>query len=418
MKGCSKLGKLSNRLDNKKNDENSKNYSKKVDDSKTYFDNTKKYAETYEDPQEILKNAKIASWLKKNGYFNNGDEVSTETAEGSGNGKLFGIDDYKGPDETITRNPWTPGNGPFSSGIRAKIVSCSKWDDLILKVCTARKIDPMLGKITMMLESSGNPDETSWDYAKSLGLMQITPANDEDRAKLKEPEYNMSRFADFCDAKAAMAKANGMEPTIFNVAWFYNGFAPNGKLYATALSEIYKGFGLNPNNSYNVAQGVKAGGGGNSAGGTAGSDGDFGFVSPFLGKAVTVTSEVGERDNPTGGGRQGHKGMDLVVGTTGEPVHASNDGTVSVACRDGVGGGYGNYVDINHGNIKGTTYITRYGHMNSVAVNVGQKVKRGDKVGEMGSTGDSTGPHLHFEVRLNEPYGEYRSARRYMKIPG
>ena len=73
---------------------------------------------------------------------------------------------------------------------------------------------------------------------------------------------------------------------------------------------------------------------------------------------------------------------------------AADGGTVTTA---GVKGGYGNCVMIDHGN----GYYTLYGHMSSIAVSLGQAVSKGDTVGYVGSTGVSTGPHLHFEIRVN-----------------
>ncbi len=81
----------------------------------------------------------------------------------------------------------------------------------------------------------------------------------------------------------------------------------------------------------------------------------------------------------------------------GASIVAANSGTVIMACTDGRGGGYGNYVVIDHGNGKSTLY----GHLSSVSVSRGQKVGKGQKIGNAGSTGFSTGPHLHFEYRVN-----------------
>jgi murein DD-endopeptidase MepM/ murein hydrolase activator NlpD len=75
-------------------------------------------------------------------------------------------------------------------------------------------------------------------------------------------------------------------------------------------------------------------------------------------------------------------------------VHATADGTVKVAGWDG---GYGNLVEIDHGN----GLSTRYGHLSHINVKVGQKVKIGQVIGEIGSTGRSTGPHLHYETRID-----------------
>jgi len=96
------------------------------------------------------------------------------------------------------------------------------------------------------------------------------------------------------------------------------------------------------------------------------------------------------------GGRWGrlHAGVDL-AGTYGSPIYATADGVVTHA---GWENGYGNMVEITHPyGLK-----TRYGHMSAVKVSVGQKVSRGDRIGDMGSTGRSTGTHLHYEVRVGD----------------
>jgi murein DD-endopeptidase MepM/ murein hydrolase activator NlpD len=88
-----------------------------------------------------------------------------------------------------------------------------------------------------------------------------------------------------------------------------------------------------------------------------------------------------------------HTGIDL-RGDAGEPVRATASGNVTIAGRQG---GYGNMVEIDHGN--GLT--TRYGHLSEVDVKVGQIVRIGEVIGKIGSTGRSTGPHLHYETRIN-----------------
>lgn len=114
-----------------------------------------------------------------------------------------------------------------------------------------------------------------------------------------------------------------------------------------------------------------------------------------------ITSDYGYRISPGGGvGSTNHKGIDI-GGEYGEPVVAAADGVVTYA---GWGDGYGYYVEIDHGG--GLT--TGYGHNQEVAVAVGQEVKRGDTVAYCGSTGHSTGPHVHFEVCMNgEPQPPY-----------
>ncbi len=95
------------------------------------------------------------------------------------------------------------------------------------------------------------------------------------------------------------------------------------------------------------------------------------------------------------GGYRGHVGVDLTMsGAYGKPVYASAGGTVISA---GWSGGYGKMVKIRHSN----GYVTYYAHMSSIKVSVGQTVSQGQQVGAIGSTGNSTGPHLHFELRIN-----------------
>lgn len=109
------------------------------------------------------------------------------------------------------------------------------------------------------------------------------------------------------------------------------------------------------------------------------------FRHPF--SAGLITSRYGSRS------RGFHTGIDL-AGSTGSPVYASDGGTVSFA---GWSGGYGKVIKINHGN----GYETYYAHLSSINVSNGQKVAKGEMIGRVGSTGNSTGPHLHFEIRLN-----------------
>ncbi len=112
--------------------------------------------------------------------------------------------------------------------------------------------------------------------------------------------------------------------------------------------------------------------------------------------STTITSYFGYRIHPVTGVYTGHTGIDIGVGT-GSPVYASASGNVIVA---GWYGGYGYAVVIDHG----SGISTLYGHNSSVNVSVGQSVEKGDVIASSGSTGVSTGPHLHFEVRINGAY--------------
>jgi murein DD-endopeptidase MepM/ murein hydrolase activator NlpD len=106
-----------------------------------------------------------------------------------------------------------------------------------------------------------------------------------------------------------------------------------------------------------------------------------------------VTSGFGFRTNPFTGLTQMHEGLDI-SNREGTPVIAPADGIVSATGKDF---SYGHVVVISHG--FGTT--TRFCHLSKILVVAGQKVKRGDKIAEVGTTGKSTGPHLHYEVRVN-----------------
>ena len=107
------------------------------------------------------------------------------------------------------------------------------------------------------------------------------------------------------------------------------------------------------------------------------------------------------RVHPVLGGRRAHKGIDLAA-ATGTPIRASADGVVEKAEWFG---GYGLFVQLDHGG----AMETRYGHMSRVAVAEGQQVRKGDVIGYVGSTGRSTGPHLHYEVHVdNRPVNPTR----------
>ena len=107
-----------------------------------------------------------------------------------------------------------------------------------------------------------------------------------------------------------------------------------------------------------------------------------------------IASGFGMRIDPIYGTPKMHKGLDFTA-PQGTPIYATGNGTVVVAGF--TGDGYGNHVIINHG----YGYETLYGHMVKVKVKAGQKVKRGEVIGWVGSTGKSTGPHCHYEVHIN-----------------
>ncbi|MCX5277710.1 MULTISPECIES: M23 family metallopeptidase [Streptomyces] len=105
-----------------------------------------------------------------------------------------------------------------------------------------------------------------------------------------------------------------------------------------------------------------------------------------------------------------HSGQDFVA-PTGTSVKAANRGTVVEA---GWGGSYGNNIVIKHGN---RTY-TQYGHLSKIGVRVGQSVTTGQEIGKVGSTGNSTGPHLHFEARTSPVYGYAIEPLKFLREQG
>ena len=161
----------------------------------------------------------------------------------------------------------------------------------------------------------------------------------------------------------------------------------------------------NADSIYNLIRYGAAGGGSGFDGSDVPFIGADGFCSP-IGEnwRNVVTSEFGYRRDPFTGERKGHSGMDLAV-PTGTSVRAALPGTVTVSTYNR--GGYGYYVMIDHG----SGLSTLYGHNSQLLARVGQTVEAGDVIALSGSTGRSTGPHLHFEVRIN---GERTNPRSYL----
>jgi murein DD-endopeptidase MepM/ murein hydrolase activator NlpD len=124
---------------------------------------------------------------------------------------------------------------------------------------------------------------------------------------------------------------------------------------------------------------------------------------PVIGE-VDMSSPFGMRMDPFLKGPAVHTGIDL-RGDKGDPVRVTANGTVTIASWQG---GYGNMVEVNHGN----GFSTRYGHMSEIDVKVGQAVRIGQTLGKIGSTGRSTGPHLHYETRID---GEAVDPQKFLR---
>jgi murein DD-endopeptidase MepM/ murein hydrolase activator NlpD len=126
-------------------------------------------------------------------------------------------------------------------------------------------------------------------------------------------------------------------------------------------------------------------------------------IAPVQG--FRLSSSYGEREHPVLGGTRMHKGLDLAV-ASGTPVYAPADGVVEKASWFG---SYGNFIELAHGG----NMETRYGHLSGYNVVAGQHVHKGDVIGYVGSTGRSTGPHLHYEVRIG---GEAVDPTPYLRM--
>lgn len=123
-----------------------------------------------------------------------------------------------------------------------------------------------------------------------------------------------------------------------------------------------------------------------------------------IASGVPVTSGYGWRIHPISGDRKFHAGIDF--GTAyGQPIYAAAGGKVTFA---GEKSGYGNAIEIQHNQRESTLY----GHASTLLVNTGQQVVQGQIIGRVGSTGNSTGPHLHFEVHVN---GKHTDPRPFLK---
>ena len=140
-------------------------------------------------------------------------------------------------------------------------------------------------------------------------------------------------------------------------------------------------------------------------------------IQPIKNEALKrIASGFGYRSDPFTKVRKMHEGMDFTA-STGTPIYATGDGVVAAA--DNSKSGYGNHIEINHG----YGYLTLYGHLSKYNCRAGQRVKRGDLIGYVGSTGRSEAPHLHYEVHkdgkvvnpINFYYGNI-SAAEYTAI--
>ena len=178
--------------------------------------------------------------------YGRGEPEQLETSPGGFGG--IASDKYKGADS----------NG-YQSGFKARLKTCDRWDPLIYQVASKNGVDPLLLKVIVMLESSGNPDAISSDGVGSIGLTQITPGNvgvAVDASRLKEPEYNLQKA---CEAmkgeKYKILKSRSYAPTSKNMAHMWNSWNPaqgeNDSPYANTVEMIFRGYGVDANRAFN-----------------------------------------------------------------------------------------------------------------------------------------------------------------------
>ena len=184
-------------------------------------------------------------------------------------------------------------------------------------------------------------------------------------AALRKSEQMVADVAQYLQARGVNVKSVSIEPRSGQPNPAAGGALPGG-------ASVRPGSGSFANHTQNLLQALQS----------------TPLGMPHLG---ALTSGFGARANPfTGQGSETHPGLDF-KGDTGEPIRSTARGRVLVAARQG---GYGNMVQIEHAH----GYVTAYAHLSRIDVKPGQWLEAGDVVGALGSTGRSTGPHLHYEV--------------------
>lgn len=423
-------------------------------------------------------------------------------------------------------------NNSYQSGFKARLQACDKWDALIYKVANKNGVDPLLLKLIVMMESSGNPDAISGDGAGSIGLTQITPGNvgiAVDTNRLTEPEYNLQKACEIMKGpKYRIMKGLGYAPNAKNMAHLWNGWpggdGENDSPYANTIELLYRGYGVDSDRAFtdalptadnaddvtdeteevvyqaeqsNAALRDKLGTMRNMITLSAENAADLarqvqrivnsygeersvtvemsghvygvaGRKVRFVGNDVTggtwyiradshtinasghtmrLTLSLSDQNpepevpetpksddveaemdpmaperaegkyfiRPTegrvtqswgpangGNGYTFHNGIDI-ANSVGTSIRAAASGRVVKVSSNA---GYGKHIMIYHypDGYNGQKWVTVYAHLSDINVRVGDQVTTGQRIGKMGSTGNSTGPHLHFEIHK----GNYR----------
>lgn len=449
-------------------------------------------------------------YTKIRAYPNYLEDVTGSGGKPTGSTNLSSAN-YKGPNAT-----------DYQGDFRNRLKNTDQWDDLIIQVGNKHGVDPLMLKIIVMMESSGNPDLISSDGAGSMGLTQITPGNVGtyvNPARLFEPEYNLEMCCKILwnDQKLGAVKRRPASPSVKNMAHVWNSWRPDQgedeSPYANTFATVYKGFGGDPDMPFNLKVEYKVPNDKKTITDLFDVEEEnealtkrFGVMEKIVSLSVNSNMELAlkvkelakqlredktvsvecvghpyaisgrkvefqnnpvasgiwyihsdthiyngsgytmrleltkynetpepevpvfppesEEDrpdpransNPDGGtgtfirpaagtitqrwgpasGANGytfHNGVDI-ANAVGTKVVASDGGMIKKV-RDQ--GGYGKHIVIVHP-INQKRWMTLYAHLSKINVKEGQMVRQGDVIGLMGSTGNSTGSHLHFEI--------------------
>jgi len=276
------------------------------------------------------------------------------------------------------------------------------YDKYIMEAAQKYEIDPLMIKLIIVKESKGRPD-IPITFDGGMGLMQVTNgATGEEREKLlHDPQHNIDVGTQILKGKIAIADSvEAKGATIRNVFKKYNGGGSAADDYGDDMATWYSAIrGIDAwTTNINDVNLMSLGGDTTYYTELQLANGKYVWPTP---KNISIGSEFGMRMHPIKKVLKMHTGIDI-NGNLNHPIVAIANGTVVFSAPQdpnnlGEGGGYGNYVMIDHG----SGLVTLYAHQPNLIVKVGDEVKKGQQIGLVGSTGDSTGPHLHFETRVN-----------------
>ncbi len=297
-------------------------------------------------------------------------------------------------------------------GIRWLPPVLDRWKPLILTAAAKHNVDPDVLAIMMLVESSGDPDAKSPSGA--VGLLQIMPKTGESIAKerniadfspekLAEPETNIDFGAWYLARQVdTFGKDKDASQKVELAAAAYNGGTQSVREYLAGTKPLsdettrYKALVAGMWSERSAAESTTYRAWRERIRERAAKR----ATNPVSGARVTMA--YGDGTNPMSGKTEKHAGIDLAK-EAGTPVVTPLNGKVRSAAAEG---DRGNAVVIDHGN----GLETRFHHLGEMNVTPGQTIAKGDKIGTVGSTGKSTGPHVHFEVR---DFGEPIDPTRY-----